>query len=66
VKALRQSVCEVPLGPQGSRLRLVLEQDDQEVPVTPIRQQGGDIFFVTPDCRIVAVVVRMTTQAAVA
>jgi hypothetical protein len=54
-----QPTCEFTLGQQGPRLRLVLEADGATLPITPVRH-GDDIFFLAPDSRVIAALVRMT------
>ena len=54
----QQPACEFTLGRDGPRLRLALEEDGADLPFTPVRH-GDDIFFLAPDSRIVAALVRM-------
>ena len=58
----KQIVWEMP-GPDGTKTRLVLENDSLAAGLSFIKHDG-DVFLVTPDHRVVAALVRMEQAAA--
>jgi hypothetical protein len=62
VKDAKEATCEFTLGQNGPRLRLVVEEAGQAIPITPVRHDD-DIFFLAPDSRLIAALVSMTANA---
>jgi hypothetical protein len=49
------------LGTAGPRVQLVLEDEGELLPITPV-QHSGDVFFLAPDSRVIAALVQVAEQ----